>query len=84
MEDNLLVALKTIPNNNTPGNDDLSKEFYETFYEEIKDVFTENRRQHKYFTNTSCYKAFRKKYRDKRYIKIRGLFFTKFLYKNII
>ena len=30
-EDNLLVALKTILNNKTPGNDGLSKKFYETF-----------------------------------------------------
>ena len=38
-EDNLLVALKSITNNKTPGNDGLSKEFYETFCEDIKDVF---------------------------------------------
>ena len=35
-ENNLLVALKRIPNNKTPGNDGLSKEFYETFWEDIK------------------------------------------------
>ena len=31
-EDNLLVALKSIHNNKTPGNDNLSKEFYEIFW----------------------------------------------------
>ena len=31
-EDNPLVALKSIHNNKTPGNDNLSKEFYETFW----------------------------------------------------
>ena len=28
-----------MPNNKTPGKDGLSKEFYETFWEDIKDVF---------------------------------------------
>ena len=37
-EDNLLVALKSIPNNKTPGNGGLSKEFYESFWEDLKDV----------------------------------------------
>ena len=37
-EDNLLVALKKIPNNKTPRNDGLSKKFYETFLEDIKDI----------------------------------------------
>ena len=32
----LLNALKSMPNNKSPGNDDLTKEFYETFWEEIK------------------------------------------------
>ena len=35
-EDNLLVALKNVPNNKTPGNDGPSKEVYEAFWEEIK------------------------------------------------
>ena len=38
-KDNSLVALKSIPNNKTTGNDGLSKEFYETFWEDIKEVF---------------------------------------------
>ena len=32
----LLNALKSMPNNRSPGNDGLTKEFYETFWEEIK------------------------------------------------
>ena len=38
-KDNLLVVLKSISNYKTPGNDGLSKEFYETFWEDVKDVF---------------------------------------------
>ena len=46
-EDNLPVALKSIPNNKTPGNDDLSKQFYENFWEDIKDVFINSLKQAK-------------------------------------
>ena len=44
-EDNLLVALKSISNTKTPGNDGLSTEIYETFWEDIKDVFTNSLKQ---------------------------------------
>ena len=37
--DNRLLALKSIPNNKTAGNDGLCKEFYETFWDYIKYVF---------------------------------------------
>ena len=33
----LLTVLRYIPNNNTPGNDGLSKKFYEAFWHELKD-----------------------------------------------
>ena len=46
-EDNLLVALKSIPYNKTPRNDGLSKEFYETFWEGIKGVFINSLKQAK-------------------------------------
>ena len=39
IESELLNALKSMPNNKPPGNDDLTKEFYETFWEEIKNTF---------------------------------------------
>ena len=45
-EDNLLVALKNIPTNKTPGND-LSREFYETLWVDIKDVFINSLKQAK-------------------------------------
>ena len=35
-ESELLNALKTMPNNKSPGNDGLAKEFSETFWKEIK------------------------------------------------
>ena len=36
-----------MPNNKSPGNDGLSKEFYETFWEDIKDVFSNSLKQAK-------------------------------------
>ena len=36
-EKELLNTLKSMPNNKTPGNDGLSKEFYETFWNKLKD-----------------------------------------------
>ena len=38
-EDNLFVALKSMPNNKSPSNDGLYKEFYEAYWEDINDVF---------------------------------------------
>ena len=35
-EDNLFVALKSMSNNKSPGNDGLSEEFYQPFWEDIK------------------------------------------------
>ena len=46
-EDDLLVALKNIPTNKTPGNNDLSREFYETLWVDIKDVFINSLKQAK-------------------------------------
>ena len=44
-EDELLISLKSIQNNKTPGNDGLMKEFYETFLNEIKHVFLKSLKQ---------------------------------------
>ena len=46
-EDNLLVALKSMPNNKTRANNGQSKVFYETFWEDIKDVFINSLKQAK-------------------------------------
>ena len=46
-EDELLISVKSIQNNKTPGNDGLTKEFYETFWNEIKYVFLKSLKQAK-------------------------------------
>ena len=38
-EDEVFKSLKSIDNNKSPGNDGLSKEFYECFWDEIKKPF---------------------------------------------
>ena len=39
LENKLLKALKNMSNNKSPRNDELTKEFYETFWEELKNPF---------------------------------------------
>ena len=46
-EDELLISLKSMQNNKTPGNDGLTIEFYETFWNEIKYVFLDSLKQTK-------------------------------------
>ena len=46
-ENKLLISLKSMQNNKTPGNDGLTKEFYETFWNEIKHVFLKSLKQAK-------------------------------------
>ena len=46
-EDELLISLKSMQNNKTLSNDGLTKEFYETFWNEIKDVFLKSLKQAK-------------------------------------
>ena len=75
-EDNLLVALKCIAHNKTPGNDGLSKDFYQTFRKDIKDVFINSLKQEKIEGSLNIsqrqvvIKLLEKKDRYKRYIKI--------------
>ena len=38
-EKDLYNSLKEIPNNKSPGNDGLTKEFYEAFWDELKTLF---------------------------------------------
>ena len=74
-EDELLISLKSMQNNKTPGNDGLTKEFYETFWNEIKYVFLKSLKQVKEKGQLSIsqrqavIKLIEKEDRDKRYIK---------------
>ena len=38
-EDEVIKSFKSVENNKLPGNDGLSKEFYERFWNEIKNTF---------------------------------------------
>ena len=51
-EKELFNALKSMPNNKTPGNDGLSKEFYEAFWNELKDPLLKS------FYHAKTYKEF--------------------------
>ena len=74
-EDEILISLKRMQNNKIPGNDGLTKEFYETFWNEIKYVFLKSLKQTKEKGQLSIpqrqavVKLIEKKDRDKRYIK---------------
>ena len=76
-EDELLISLKSIQNYKTPGSDGLTKEFYETFWNEIKYVFlkslkqAEEKGQLSISQRQAVIKLVEKKDRDKRYIKNR-------------
>ena len=48
-EDEVFESLKSMENNKSPGNDGLSKEFYECFWDEIKKSFLAS--LHKAFLN---------------------------------
>ena len=68
-------ALKRIPNNKSPGNNGLTKEFYETFWDELKDSFINSIKltYHKKALSTSqrqaVIKLIEKKDRDKTLLK---------------
>ena len=52
-EKELFSAWKSMPNNKTPGNDGLSKEFYEAFWNELNDF-----KRLKSFYHAKTYKDF--------------------------
>ena len=52
-EDEIFKSLKSMENNKSPGNDGLSKEFYESFWGEIKKLFLTS--VHKAFLNQEVY-----------------------------
>ena len=74
-EKELFDALKGMENSKTPGNNGLTKEFYECFWTNIKNTFKNSLRESK--TNGSLsisqrqavIKLLEKKDRDKRFIK---------------
>lgn len=71
----LLKALKSMENDKSPGNDGLSKEFYETFWADIKTFFISSIKKSKErkelcpSQRQAVIKLIEKKGRDKRFIK---------------
>ena len=67
--------MKSMKNNKTPGNDGLTKEFYETFWNELKTLLMKSINQTFYpkilsiSQRQAVIKLTEKKDRDKRYIK---------------
>ena len=74
-ETDLFDSMKSMKNNKNPGNDGLTKEIYETFWEELKTPFMESINQvfHTLILSISQRQAViklnKKKDRDKCYIK---------------
>ena len=74
-ETDLYNAMKNMQNNKSPGNDGLTKEFYEGFWDEIKELLIASATEAKHRGELSIsqrqaiIKLIEKKDRDKRYIK---------------
>ena len=74
-EKDLYNSQKSMRNNKSPGNDDLTKEFYETFWNELKEIFVDSVLEAKEKGHLSIsqrqaiIKLIEKKDRDKRFIK---------------
>ena len=74
-EDEVFKSLKSMENNKSPGNDALPKEFYECFWDEIKNTFLAS--IHRAFLNQevsisqiqTVIKMLVKKDKDKRFLK---------------
>ena len=74
-EDKVFKSLKSMENNKSPGNDGPSKEFYECFWDEVKNLFLAS--IHKVFLNQevsasqkqAVIKMLEKKHKDKRFTK---------------
>ena len=73
--DELFLSMKSMENGKTPGNDGITKEFYETFWDELKFAFIKSISQAKVTGELSIsqrqavIKLIEKKDRDKRFIK---------------
>ena len=74
-EKDLYKSLRSMQNEKSPGNDGLTKEFYETFWDDLKDIFGNSVREAKEIGHLSTsqrqaiIKLIEKKDRDKRFIK---------------
>ena len=74
-EKDLYGSMKSMENDKSPGNDGLTKEFYVTFWDDIKATFISSLKQAKERKELSIsqmqaiIKLIEKKDRDKRYIK---------------
>ena len=74
-EKDLIIALKSMPNGKSPGNDGLTKGFYERFWNDLKFYFINSLKQSKIDSNLSIsqrqavIKLIAKKDRDKRFVK---------------
>ena len=74
-ENDLFLLLKGMENNKSPGNDGLTKEFYDTFWTEIKGPFLDSihhaqvTKQLSISQKQAIIKLIEKKDKDKRYIK---------------
>ena len=74
-EDEVLKSLKSMENNKSPGNEGISEEFYEYFWDEVKKPFLAS--IHKSFLNQelstfqkqAVIEILEKKDKDKRFIK---------------
>ena len=69
-EDEVFKSFKSMENNKSPGNDGISKEFYESFWDEIKKLFLAS--IHKAFSTSqkqAVIKILGKKDKDKRFIE---------------
>ena len=71
----MIDALKSFGNNAVPGNDGLTKEFYSTFWNELKELFMNSISQTKVSTKLitlqrqTVIKLTEKKDKDKHFIK---------------
>ena len=74
-ENDLFLSLKGMENNKSPGNDGLTKEFFDTFWTEIKDPLLDSihhaqvTKQLSISQKQAIIKLIEKKDKDKRYIK---------------
>ena len=71
----LYKSLRSMQNNKSPGNDGLTKEFYKTFWDDLKEIFVNfvgKAKEIRHLITSqrqAIIKLIEKKYRDKRFMK---------------